>query len=451
MASGGSPIKVKKQAWSGGETLLAKAVARPMVKFMAQEAASGILLLIATIVALVWANSIWGDSYYDFWHTKFELKIGDVEILKESLEHLVNDALMVIFFFVVGLEIKSEMVEGDLNNPRVAALPAIAAVGGMLVPALIYYFVTAGTDGSGGWGIPMATDIAFALGVLALMGSRVPQKLKLFLLTLAIVDDIGGILVIAIFYSEGIKFDWLSLAVSLVVVIVLLRKLRVWYMPVYFVIGLFVWYATLKSGVHATISGVVLGVLTPAKPLIGRRAFETVQDIVSGEIADPVELRETGWKVKESVAVTTRLTNLLTPWTGFIIIPIFALANAGVQLSTDSLSLVTSSKISLGVILGLVVGKPLGILLFTLFAVKSKIAVLPKEISYSHILGGGAVAGIGFTLSLFIAKLAFKAPDQEEILNESIIGILVASLLATVFGFIILSRCKPTETETSLS
>jgi len=415
-----------------------------MVKFMAQEAASGVMLLVATIIALIWANSMWGDTYSDFWHTKLTLKIGSVEILKESLEHLVNDALMVIFFFVVGLEIKSELVEGDLRSPRVAALPAIAALGGAIIPAIIYYAITVGTPGSAGWGVPMATDIAFALGVLALMGSRVPQKLKLFLLTLAIVDDILGILVIAIFYSSGISFTWLALAILLIVVIVLLRKLRVWYIPIYFLIGLFVWYATLRSGVHATISGVALGLLTPARPLLKRRAFENIQDIVSGEAVDLFEIREASWKFKESVAVTTRLTNLLSPWTSFLIIPLFALANAGVKLSGESVQNAMSSRLALGIVVGLVIGKPLGIFLFTYLSVKLKVADLPEGVRFAHILGGGAVAGIGFTLSLFIAKLAFQDLD-ETILNEAIIGILAASVIAMIFGFIILSRVKSVE------
>lgn len=439
--SSNSPVKVKKEAWSGGETLLAKAVARPMVKFMAQEAASGVMLLLATAAALIWANSMWSDSYVDFWHTKLDLRIGSVEILHESLEHLVNDALMVIFFFVVGLEIKSELVEGDLKSPRVAALPAIAALGGMIVPALLYFLITINGEGSGGWGVPMATDIAFALGVLALMGPKIPQKLKLFLLTLAIVDDIGAIIIIAIFYTQQIEYNWLSLALGLLLVIILLRRLRVWYLPVYFVLGAIIWYATLRSGVHATIAGVALGLLAPAKPLLGRRAFESVQDIISGETADPAAIREANWNVKESVAVTTRLTNLLSPWTSFLIIPLFALANAGIGLSGGEIDAALSSRVALGVVVGLVIGKPLGIFLFTYAGVKLKMADLPRGVSFAHVLGGGAVAGIGFTLSIFISKLAFEG--QEELESVAIIGVLAASLLAMIIGWIILSTSKP--------
>ncbi len=439
-----SPIKCQPEAWSGGDTLLAKAVARPMVRFMRQEAASGVLLLIATAAALLWAN-FGGDSYGDFWHTKLKLSLGETEILYETLGHLVNDALMVIFFFVVGLEIKHELAEGDLKDPRVAALPAIAALGGMLVPAVLYFAINASGEGSGGWGIPMATDIAFALGVLALMGPRVPQKLKLFLLTLAIVDDIGAILVIAAFYTSSIAFGWLSLAMAGVLLIILMRRLDVWYIPVYVLVGVVIWYATLKSGVHATIAGVVLGLLAPAKPLVGKHPYRAVEDMLSGdkdhETIDPLDVREANWHVRETVAVTTRLTHLLAPWTSFVIIPLFALSNAGVVLSSDSISAALSSSVALGIVLGLVIGKPLGIFLATWIAVKLKIATLPKELSFSHVLGGGAVAGIGFTLSLFIARLAFEE-EAVQILDESIMGILAASAAATLLGFILLSRAS---------
>jgi len=414
-----------------------------MVRFLAQETTSGILLLIATAAALIWANlpGELGESYHHFWETHIDLVIGDWHIFDEPLEAFVNDALMALFFFVVGLEIKSELMTGDLRDPRVAALPAVGALGGMILPAAIYALVTFGGEGSSGWGIPMATDIAFAVGVLALLGPSVPQRLKLFLLTLAIVDDIGAILVIALFYTTNIDLGWLAAAVIGVVMVGLLTKYRVWYTPLYAVIGFAVWYATFRSGVHATIAGVVLGLMAPALPLLQGRAFESIEDVLSGDRVDPGRIMDANWKMKEQVAVTTRLTQILSPWTSFIIIPIFALANAGIPLSSDALSSAVESRVTLGVILGLVVGKTVGVTLFSYLAVRFNLASLPNGVTFAHILGGGAVAGIGFTVALFIARLAFASEESEggsTLADEAIKGVLVASVLATILGFVLL-------------
>lgn len=423
-----------------------------MVRFLAQETASGVLLLVATAAALIWANlpGELGETYHHFWETHFKLQVGDWKILDKPLEAIVNDALMVLFFFVVGLEIKTELAVGELAEPRVAALPAIAALGGMVVPAALYVAVTApGGEGVSGWGVPMATDIAFAVGVLALIGPSVPQRLKLFLLTLAIVDDIGAILVIAVFYTANIAFDWLALALGLLLLVVMLRQFRVWYIPVYVVVGIVIWYATFKSGVHATIAGVVLGLLAPATPLLGDRMFESVEDVLSGDNADPnpAQARNANWEIKESVAITTRLITLISPWTSFVIIPIFALANAGIVLSGDALSNLWTSSVTLGIIVGLVIGKPLGVVAFTALAVRSKVATLPEGLTMRHVLGGGAVAGIGFTVALFISRLAFVTPEggASELLNEAIIGVLAASVLASLLGWFIL-RSAPSST-----
>ncbi len=414
-----------------------------MVRFLAQETTSGILLLIATAAALIWANlpGELGESYHHFWETHIDLVIGDWHIFDEPLEAFVNDALMALFFFVVGLEIKSELMTGDLRDPRVAALPAVGALGGMILPAAIYALVTFGGEGSSGWGIPMATDIAFAVGVLALLGPSVPQRLKLFLLTLAIVDDIGAILVIALFYTTNIELGWLATAIIGVVLVGLLTKYRVWYTPLYAVIGFAVWYATFRSGVHATIAGVVLGLMAPALPLLQGRAFESIEDVLSGDRVDPGRIMDANWKMKEQVAVTTRLTQILSPWTSFIIIPIFALANAGIPLSSDALSSAVESRVTLGVILGLVVGKTVGVTLFSYLAVRFNLASLPNGVTFAHILGGGAVAGIGFTVALFIARLAFADEGSEggsTLADEAIKGVLVASVLATILGFVLL-------------
>ncbi|MEM7339980.1 MAG: Na+/H+ antiporter NhaA [Actinomycetota bacterium] len=428
-------LAVRRETWSGSDNPLARAVARPMVKFLAQETASGVLLLVATVVALVWVNGPLGESYERLWSTQVSIDIGSGHLLDLTLEQWVNDALITLFFFVVGMEIKSELVNGELSDRRVATLPAVAALGGMVVPALIYLAINAGSTTASGWGVPMATDIAFAVGVLALLGPRIPTSLKLFLLTLAIVDDIGAIVVIALFYTADIAMGWLALAAALLVLVVLLRRARVWYTPVYVIIGLVIWFATHESGVHATIAGVILGLLTPAVPLLRERAFEQIQNIVTGETADPAMVREANWRMREAVPLTARLTGLLSPWTSFVIIPIFALANAGVPLSSDALSGAVSSSVTWGVVIGLVVGKPLGVYLFALVALRADWARLPAGLRHGHLLGGGAVAGIGFTVALFIANLAFT---DDAVVDAAVIGILVASAASSVVGWTVL-------------
>ncbi len=441
----GSP-NIRSETFTGSNRPLAGSVARPMVRFLALETASGVLLLIATAAALIWANSPWFESYHHFWETELGFEVGSFHLV-EPLEAWVNDALMVIFFFVVGLEIKTEMVVGDLRDPRAAALPVVAALGGMVVPAGLFYLINAGQDGADGWGIPMATDIAFAVGVLAVIGRSVPRRLKLFLLTLAIADDIGAILVIALFYTASINLAWLGAAAGGLALMAFLRAGRVWYTPIYVIVGVFVWFATFESGVHATIAGVIMGLMTPARPLLGERAFENVQDVISGETADPDSIRNVSWQLSQSVSVAHRLINLLSPWSGFVIVPIFALANAGVHLTTDAVTAAATAPLTLGIIAGLVIGKPLGITLFTYVAVVSGISPLPPGVTWRHILGGGAVAGIGFTVALFITGLAFA--DSEVLSDDATIGVLVASLLATMVGFAVLRGAQaPSESGT---
>jgi NhaA family Na+:H+ antiporter len=433
-------LKVREHAWSGSHSRLARSVARPMVDFLQIEAASGLLLLTATAVALIWVNSPLGDSYHDLWHAEISIRFGDLLTLSEPLEAWVNDALMAIFFLVVGMEIKSELVVGDLRDPRVAALPAIAAVGGMVVPALIFTAFNLGGDASSGWGIPMATDIAFAVGVLTLLGKRAPARLKLFLLTLAIADDLGAIIVIALFYTSDLSFGWLGVAVGLLVVVEIMKRLKVRYTPMYVVVGAFVWLAMFESGVHATIAGVALGLMAPARPLLGPIALDSVRRIVSDDTnigaPTPGLVRDAAWYARESVSVTSRMTALLSPWTSFVVVPLFALANAGIELTSDKVGDAATSPVTWGVILGLVVGKPLGITLFTWAASKSPIADLPPGLNMVHILGGGTVAGIGFTVALFVTRLAF---DDPQFVDEAVMGILVASLVASLLGWVVLS------------
>ncbi len=434
-------LKTNPETWVGRESLVARNVARPMLRFLAQETASGVVLVGATVAALLWANSGWSGSYHDFWSAEIEFGLGAWHPLDHgghplSLRQFVNDALMAVFFFVVGLEIATEFVAGELRDRRVAALPAIAAVGGMAIPALLYTVFNGAGVGARGWGIPMATDIAFAVGVLALMGSRVPRQLKIFMLTLAIVDDIGAILVIAIFYTDSVSFGWLAAAVVGLSLIAGLRHLRVWYTPIYAVVGLAVWYATFRSGVHATIAGMARGLLVPSIPLPGSRRFEALEDLMSGDSVDPAEVRLAAWRLRESVPVSTRLIGLVSPWTGFVVVPIFALANAGVTLSGDTIADAAASPVTLGVVVGLVLGKPAGVILATLAAKRMGIAVLAPGLTTRHVVGGGAVAGIGFTVALFVAGLSFT---NTALTNEAVIGVLAASVIAAAAGVAILA------------
>lgn len=441
----------------GGERRLARRVGRPMREFLAIEAASGMFLIAATVLALVWANSPWSESYHDFLDFHISIEFGTLLTLDESLEHWVNDGLMVIFFFVVGLEIKRELVSGELRGPRAAALPAMAAVGGMIVPALIFFAMNQGGPGADGWGIPMATDIAFAVGVVSLLGNRVPSAMKVFLLTLAIVDDIGAIAVIAIFYTDDLSIGWLLTALALTAVVVVMKRTRVWYIPLYVVVGAVLWLAVFESGVHATIAGVVLGLITPAHPLrhyaprddAWHECGEDVHvgDAISGRASAGV-IRRANFEIREQVSVADRLGDLLHPFSSFLIIPIFALVNAGIEISSESLENAVTSDITLGVVFGLVIGKFIGVSLFTWVGVRLGVSQLPRGASFVHVAGLALIAGIGFTVSLFITGLAFESP---EVVDDAKLGILAASAIAATLGTIVLSRAKPAveiETET---
>ena len=429
--------------WIGSDRRLARRLGRPVLRFLRIEAASGLLMLLAALVALVWANSPWRDSYLDLLHTGIRFEMGSALVLDEPLEAWINDALMVIFFFVVGLEIKRELVVGELRRPRAAALPAIAALGGMVVPALIYFAFNAGGDGAAGWGIPMATDIAFAVGVLSLMGRRVSNSLKIFLLTLAIVDDIGAIAVIAVFYTDDLSLDWLLVAFLIVALLAFMRLTRIWYTPAYLLVGVVLWLAVFESGVHATIAGVILGILAPARPLVNESTFDgMVVRWFEGGSLSPLAARRASFEVRERVSVADRLANLLHPWTSFVIVPVFALANAGVELSSDSVEAALRSPVTIGIVLGLVIGKLVGVGSFTWLAVRLRLCELPQGATWSKILGIGGVAGIGFTVSLFITNLAF---GRQDIIDQAKIGILVASTIAALVGAAILRSSRPAD------
>jgi len=418
-----------RPTWLRSDRPLARYLAQPVARFLHVEAAGGIVLAVATAAALVWANSPWQDSYHTFWHTELSIGIGN-RVLTEDLEHWINDGLMVLFFFVVGLEIKREWVTGELRDRRAAVLPAMAALGGMVVPAAVYVVVNAGTDNVGGWGIPMATDIAFALGVVAILGSRVPPSLKIFLLTLAIVDDIGAILVIALFYSKSLEPGWLVVAVVVVAAAVLLRRANVRYLPVFVVIGTGLWFALFESGVHATIAGVIMGLLAPAVPFQTEVETQHVVDVLDHRPGISLDdVRAASFLLRESVSVAERVEDLLHPWVSYVVIPIFALANAGITFSSKSFS--GDHRLLIGVVLGLLVGKTVGVSAMTWLGVRLGIGRLPPGVGPRHVLGIAVVAGIGFTVALFIAGLAF---DDVASQNQAKIGILIASLLAAVIG-----------------
>ena len=375
-------------------------VLRPFARFFGTETSGAVVLFAATIAALVWANGPFGHSYRDFWSEHLRLSLGNFD-LAESLRGWVNDGLMTLFFLVVGLEIKREVVRGELRNPRTAILPVIAAAGGMLVPAVVYLALNAGEGSTHGWAVPVATDIAFAVGVLALVASHVPPALRVFLLALAIADDIGGIVVIALFYAGDLSLGWLAVAAGALVVVFGARALGVRPIPVYVVIGAVAWYATREAGIHPTIAGVALGLLTPAHPHRG-------QDILP------------------------RLENGLHPWTSYVIVPLFALANAGVQLGVTPIREAFHSSVAWGVMLGLLIGKPIGITAATLLAVRLRLGRLPHGVRRVHLVGVAIVAGVGFTVALFIGNLAFA--QTPELLDHAKIGIFAGSLASGLLG-----------------
>lgn len=383
-----------------------------LVRYLRAEATGGVVLLVATLVALVWANSPARAAYDDLWHWVLRVGAGRFSVT-EDLRHWVNDGLMTVFFFVVGLEIKRELVNGELRDRRAAALPALAAVGGMVVPALLYTAVNIGGDGARGWAIPMATDIAFAVGVMAVLGDRISSSVKLFLVSLAIVDDIGAITVIALFYGDPLRILPLATALVLLALYALLQRRRLRSAPLYAAIAVGAWLAMLASGVHATLAGVALGLLTRAR--------------AEGGETPPVE----------------RLEHALHPWSSLLVVPLFALANAGLPLSGAGLRDLVSSRVAVGIALGLVVGKTTGVLGAAWLAVRLGVATRPVGVSWSEVAGAAALAGIGFTVSIFVAGLAFPGSPLEVTAKTAV---LAASTLAAVLGAAILARRARVET-----
>ncbi len=431
--------------WLHSDRVIPARFVRPVLRFMHVEASGGVVLLVAAVAALLWANLPGGESYERLWETHVSIDIGSFH-LDESLRDWVNDGLMTIFFLVVGMEIKRELVLGDLRDPRRAALPAIAAIGGMVVPALFYLAFAGGGEAGQGWGIPMATDIAFAVGVVALLGSRVPVGAKLFVLALAIVDDIGAILVIAIFYTDDLRMLWLAGSIIALVVIAVATRVGIRNVGFYVALGAIAWFCMLESGVHATLAGVAIGLLTPARSLyadlVYRDRARWILDRYDMEARDPraderidAQALELARVARESVSPLARQEAALHPWSSFLIVPLFALANAGVRLVDLDIAEEVTSGVAIGVAVGLVIGKFVGITLLAWIAVRSGLGKLPKNTTWTHVMGLAAIAGIGFTVALFIGNLAFTSA---QLIDQAKLGIFMGSTAAGVLGYLIL-------------
>ena len=414
-------------------------ITKPLIRFLHIETASGVILILATALALIAANTPLRGLYADFWNQDFTIGLADWK-LSYPLWYWVNDGLMTVFFFLVGLEIKREIVSGELQEIRRVISPAAAAIGGAAVPAIIYIMLLGDQPGQAGWAIPMATDIAFVVGALALLGKRVPHGLKVFLLTLAIIDDIIAVLVIAIFYSSQFSLTWLMAAIAGLAVVVVMNKLGVRTIVGYLLVGSLIWLFTLKSGIHPTISGVVLGILTPAIAFVSKdrlqqklnRAADALRESPSStDRVNPKDVaEEIDFVIRESVSPLERLESDVHPWSAFIIMPIFALANAGVAFSLSAMT----STISSAVALALFVGKPAGIFLALFFVVKTGLGLMPGGTNWGAVIGAGCLAGIGFTMSLFVASLSMES----QLLVEAKTGILVGSALSGLIGFVAL-------------
>jgi NhaA family Na+:H+ antiporter len=409
-------------------------------RFVQSETSGSVLLLSATVVALVWANSPWSASYFALW--KLPLQIGRRTLLSMDLHHWIDEGLMALFFLTVGLEIKREIVKGELSSFRKAVLPIMAALGGMICPALIYFAWNHSGSGAPGWGIPMATDIGFALAVLALLGNRIPSNLRLFMLALAIVDDVGAILVIAIFYTPRISVSALAVSGFLLVLLLLLAERRA-PLSVYAVVGFTFWVAVLNSGVHATIAGVILGLIAPITPKFPpEKLLDSAESLLASfrsqilskdKLSAEATLAELDQLLRGTDSVAERMERSIHPWVCFLVLPLFALGSAGVTLSADQIKLAWSSPIALGTFLGLILGKTIGISVFSFLAVKSKLAEMADDATWTGICGVGILAGLGFTVSLFISGLSFR---DEKLLAIAKISVLAASLVAGSVGYI---------------
>lgn len=406
-------------------------------RFIHTQASSGLVLLFAACLALIWANSSFSDQYHAFWHTPISLGFGSFTF-SQSLHFWINEALMTLFFLIVGMEVRNEIHSGSLSSLRSASLPIIAALGGVLVPALIFTSLNFSTAGQAGWAIPTATDIAFALGVLALLGKTVPHNLRVFLLALAIIDDVLAVLIIALFYSGGLDYQGFLIAGAGLALIFLWQKLGFHSAYSYLLPGAIVWFGLLKTGAHPTLAGVALGLLTPVHTPESRKKIWQKTEKINRNLhsdtppQDLIQPLQKLWSAQKNlIPPVIRVQNALHPWIAFLVMPIFAFANAGVTITSASPTSLESQLVSIGIILALVLGKPVGIMLSCWLAVRLKISLLPIGVSWSGVLIVGLLAGIGFTMSIFIAMLAYQ---DESLIVAAKIGVLIASSSAAVLG-----------------
>ena len=423
---------------------LVKAVRAPIQTFIHTEEIGAIFLLLAAAAALAWANSPWSDSYFDFWHIYISFDIH-IFAISQDLGHLVNEGLMAVFFFVVGLEIKRELLHGELSSFRKASLPAVAAIGGMAAPALIYLMFNSSGAGAVGWGIPMATDIAFALGVLALLGRRVPAELRVFLLGLAVVDDLGAIVIIAAFYTDAIDWTNLALGIAMFAVIAACIRIGIRSLGFYLILCIVMWQFFLESGIHATLAGVLVAAIIPSEPRLHRKDYAAAIDDLLHDYRLAMENNdeEKAQTIVEQIENLSRgtegpmerLEGIVHPWVSFVILPVFALANAGVVFTAATLSEAFTSSITTGVAIALLVGNPVGILFMTWLAVRLGLGQLPSAVTWRHVFGVGLLAGIGFTVAIFISGIAFNDPA---VVDQAKMGIFAASLVAGVLGYLFL-------------
>jgi len=424
-----------------------KRISEPLKNFIKHETSSSIILFAVSILAIVWANSSYGYIYEDLWHNKFTIGFADTKFhLSKSLILWINDGLMAIFFFVIGLEVKREILVGELTTLRKASLPIFAAIGGMMFPVLFFLVLNKGQVGEEGWGIPMATDIAFTLGILTMLGKRVPLGLKIFLTAFAIVDDIGAVIVIAIFYSSNIQWDLLMYAMLIYGVVVFLSYKKVYSQYLYFIVGFIVWLLFLKSGVHPTIAGILMAFTIPIKGKLGLNKYiqsvveqfnifktskPTSEDLLTNDQIHAMSA--VGILTEKLQSPLQHLEHTLHGWVSYIIMPIFALANAGVVLSFSGLG--EFSHISYNIALALVFGNTIGIMLMSFIAIKLKLADLPENVNYAQLFGVSLLGGLGFTMSLFIANLAYT---DETLVAAAKMGVIIGSVVAGSLGYIVL-------------
>jgi NhaA family Na+:H+ antiporter len=425
--------------------LVADQIFKPTQRFFRKEAASSILLIAATIIALIWINSNIGETYHSFWHTEVSFTIGPYSISK-TLVHWINDGLMSLFFFTVGLEIKREILVGELATPKKALLPVFAAIGGMIVPGLIYVALNVGSPTISGWGVPVATDIAFALGAVAVFGRRLPVGLRIFLAAFAIADDLGAVVIIAIFYTKGIVWSYLIISLFLILGLAVANFLWIRWTLVYAILGLAVWFFVLGSGIHPTIAGVIVSLFVPARGRYDTDNFlQNVRKITEKfeceeqSCGHSILLNQEHMYAVQALELAChdvetplqRLMHALHPWVAFLILPFFAMGNTGLTFHGIIFSEIASNTVIMGIVFGLVFGKPIGIMLFSYLSVKTGLASLPQGVRWSHIFGGAMLGGIGFTMSLFLADLSFSEP---QILNYARIAILTGSVLSAAMG-----------------